>query len=133
MSPSAPSSDPPDDLKGQLPIGFLVLNAGVERPHEEIIGGGLQLVRDRIGAVAAFKTATVVARLPTRSRKILRATMRTIADGEQYTIPPRSTIPPSSARSARRSRRSGTRARQPGSYRCAIRGLPRGSQWKGTI
>ena len=48
----------------------------------------MQLIRDRIGAVAAFKTATVVARLPkTRSGKILRATMRTIADGEQYTIP----------------------------------------------
>jgi hypothetical protein len=80
-------SDPPDDLKGQLPIGFLVLKAGVERPHEGIVGEVVQLARDRIGAVAAFKTATVVARLPTRSGMILRATMRTIADGEQYTIP----------------------------------------------
>ena len=77
-----------DELKGQLPVGFLVLKAGVERPHEEIVAEVVQMVRNRIGAVAAFKTATVVDRLPkTRSGKILRATMRTIADGEPYTIP----------------------------------------------
>jgi propionyl-CoA synthetase len=79
---------PADELKGQLPVGFLVLKAGVERPHEKIVAEVVQMVRDRIGAVAAFKTATVVDRLPkTRSGKILRATMRRIADGEQYTIP----------------------------------------------
>jgi propionyl-CoA synthetase len=79
---------PADQLKGQLPVGFLVLKAGVERPHEEIVAEVVQLVRDQIGPVAAFKAATVVDRLPkTRSGKILRATMRTIADGKQYTIP----------------------------------------------
>jgi len=79
---------PADQLKGQLPVGFLVLKAGVERPHEEIVAEVVQMVRNQIGAVAAFKTATVVDRLPkTRSGKILRATMRTIADGEPYTIP----------------------------------------------
>jgi propionyl-CoA synthetase len=66
------------------PSALLVLKAGVERPHEEVV----QPVRVRIGAVAAFKTATVVGRLPkTRPGKILRATMRTIAEGELYTIP----------------------------------------------
>jgi propionyl-CoA synthetase len=78
-----------DSLKGQLPVGFLVLKAGVDRPHDKIVGEVVQLVRDRIGAVAAFKTAVVVVRLPkTRSGKILRATMRKIADGEEYTAPP---------------------------------------------
>ncbi len=79
---------PADQLKGQLPVGFLVLKAGVERPHEEIVAEVVKMVRARIGAVAAFKTAAVVDRLPkTRSGKILRATMRKIADGEEYTTP----------------------------------------------
>jgi propionyl-CoA synthetase len=78
-----------DELKGQLPVGFLVLKAGVERPHAEIVGESVQLVRGRIGPVASFKTATVVARLPkTRSGKILRGTMRRIADGSDYSTPP---------------------------------------------
>ena len=77
-----------DELKGQLPVGFLVLKAGVERPHDEIVAEVAQLVRERIGPVASFKTATVVERLPkTRSGKILRGTMRRIADGEEYTVP----------------------------------------------
>jgi propionyl-CoA synthetase len=77
-----------DELKGQLPVGFVVLKAGVERPHEEIVAEVVQMVRDRIGPVASFKTAAVVERLPkTRSGKILRGTMRRIADGEEYTIP----------------------------------------------
>jgi len=77
-----------DDLKGQLPVGFLVLKAGVDRPHDEIVAEVVQLVRDRIGPVAAFKSAVVVIRLPkTRSGKILRGTMRRIADGEPYTTP----------------------------------------------
>jgi propionyl-CoA synthetase len=77
-----------DELKGQVPVGFVVLKAGVERPHVEIVAEVVQLVRDRIGPVASFKTAAVVGRLPkTRSGKILRGTMRRIADGEEYTIP----------------------------------------------
>jgi propionyl-CoA synthetase len=78
-----------DALKGQLPLGLLVLKAGVDRPPEEIAGEAVQLVRDRIGPVAAFKTAAVVERLPkTRSGKILRGTMRRIADDEEYSVPP---------------------------------------------
>jgi propionyl-CoA synthetase len=77
-----------DELKGQLPVGFVVLKAGVERPDDEIAGELVRLVRERIGPVAAFKTAAVVARLPkTRSGKILRGTMRRIADSEEYTTP----------------------------------------------
>ncbi len=77
-----------DALKGQLPLGFLVLNAGCDRPEEEIIAEAVKLVREQIGPVAAFKSATVVKRLPkTRSGKILRATMRKIADAETYTAP----------------------------------------------
>ncbi|HWQ00803.1 MAG TPA: propionyl-CoA synthetase [Gaiellaceae bacterium] len=77
-----------DELKGQLPVGFVVLKAGVERPHHEIAQELVALVRERIGPVAAFKTAVVVARLPkTRSGKILRGTMRRIADSEDYTTP----------------------------------------------
>jgi propionyl-CoA synthetase len=78
-----------DELKGQLPVGFLVLKAGVVRPEDEITAEAVQIVRDRIGPVAAFKTAAIVERLPkTRSGKILRGTMRRIADGEAYTVPP---------------------------------------------
>jgi len=79
---------PTDELKGQVPVGFLVLKAGVERPHEEIVAEAVQLVREQIGPVASFRTATVVGRLPkTRSGKILRGTMRRIADGIQYSTP----------------------------------------------
>jgi propionyl-CoA synthetase len=77
-----------DQLKGQLPVGLLVLKAGVERPHQDIVAEVVQMVRDQIGAVAALRTAAVVQQLPkTRSGKILRGTMRKIADGEQYTTP----------------------------------------------
>ncbi len=77
-----------DDLKGQLPMGFLCLNSGCNRPHDEIIKEVVKLVRDQIGPVAAFKLATVVDRLPkTRSGKILRATMVKIADGEEFKMP----------------------------------------------
>jgi propionyl-CoA synthetase len=77
-----------DELKGQLPVGFLVLKAGVKRSREEIVAEVVQMVRDRIGPVASFKSGAVVERLPkTRSGKILRGTMRQIADGEPYTIP----------------------------------------------
>jgi propionyl-CoA synthetase len=77
-----------DDLKGQVPIGFLVLNAGVTRDHSEIVKEVVQMVRDRIGPVASFKTATVVKRLPkTRSGKILRGTIQKIADNKEYKLP----------------------------------------------
>ena len=77
-----------DELKAQLPVGFLVLKSGVERAHDEIVTEVVQLVRERIGPVASFKTAVVVERLPkTRSGKILRGTMRRIADGDAYTTP----------------------------------------------
>ena len=77
-----------DDLKGQLPVGFLVLKAGVEKDHAEIVSDVVGMVREQIGPVAAFKTATVVERLPkTRSGKILRGTMQKIADNEDYKIP----------------------------------------------
>ena len=77
-----------DKLKGQVPTGFIVLNAGVDRDfgliEQEVVG----LVRQKIGAVAAFKTVLTVPRLPkTRSGKILRGTMRKIADGEEYNMP----------------------------------------------
>ena len=77
-----------DALKGQIPFGLLVLKDGVERDTEEIVGEVVGMVRGRIGPVAAFKSASVVARLPkTRSGKILRGTMRRIADGEDWTMP----------------------------------------------
>ncbi|MGB0866072.1 MAG: propionyl-CoA synthetase [Granulosicoccaceae bacterium] len=77
-----------DQLKGQLPVGLLVLSDGCNRPHEEIVKECVQRVRDQIGPVAAFKIATVVTRLPkTRSGKILRATMRSIADGADWKMP----------------------------------------------
>ncbi|OQY01532.1 MAG: propionyl-CoA synthetase [Desulfobacteraceae bacterium 4572_130] len=77
-----------NQLKGQIPLGFLVLNAGVTRDHNEIVKETIQMVRDKIGPVAAFKTATVVKRLPkTRSGKILRGTMQKIAEKKDYKVP----------------------------------------------
>jgi propionyl-CoA synthetase len=77
-----------DALKGQVPLGLLVLKAGVARPPEAIEREAVSLVRERIGPVASFKAALVVDRLPkTRSGKILRGTMRRIADGEDYRVP----------------------------------------------
>ncbi|MCC6604693.1 MAG: propionyl-CoA synthetase, partial [Anaerolineae bacterium] len=77
-----------DELKGEIPLGAIVLKAGVTRPHDEIIRELIQLVREKIGPVAAFKTATIVEALPkTRSGKILRGTMKKIADGEAYRVP----------------------------------------------
>jgi propionyl-CoA synthetase len=78
-----------DELKGQTPIGLVVLKSGVNRPHAEIEAELVALVRERIGPVASFRDARVVARLPkTRSGKILRASIRKIADGEQAAVPP---------------------------------------------
>jgi propionyl-CoA synthetase len=77
-----------DDLKGEVPCGFIVLKAGVNRPHEEIEKEIVALVREKIGPVAAFKLAITVPRLPkTRSGKILRGTIKKIADREPWTMP----------------------------------------------
>ena len=77
-----------DQLKGQLPVGFLILNAGVTKANEDVVAEVVQRVRDKIGPVAAFKLAVVVDRLPkTRSGKILRGTMQKIADNQDYKMP----------------------------------------------
>jgi len=77
-----------DSLKGQVPLGMMVLNAGCDKDHDEVVKEIIALVREKIGPVAAFKTATVVKRLPkTRSGKILRGTMRSIADQKEYKVP----------------------------------------------
>ena len=77
-----------DKLKGQLPIGLIALKAGVQKDNETICKECIQMVRDKVGPVAAFKTAIVVKRLPkTRSGKILRGTIRKIADKEEYKMP----------------------------------------------
>ena len=77
-----------DPLKGQVPLGLIVLKAGVDRPHRAIADEVMALVRGRVGAIAGLKAALVVERLPkTRSGKILRGTMRAIADGEEYRMP----------------------------------------------
>jgi propionyl-CoA synthetase len=79
---------PADQLKGQVPVGFVVLKSGVDRDHAAIGSELVQLVRDRIGPVAAFKQVTIVDRLPkTRSGKILRGTMQKIADSTEWKMP----------------------------------------------
>ena len=77
-----------DQLKGQLPIGLIALKAGVTKDNETITKECVQMVRNKVGPVAAFKTALVVKRLPkTRSGKVLRGTIRKIADKEEYKMP----------------------------------------------
>ena len=77
-----------DSLKGQIPLGFVVLNAGASREETELVSELVARVRQQLGPVAAFKQACVVQRLPkTRSGKILRGVMRRIADGEEYRFP----------------------------------------------
>jgi propionyl-CoA synthetase len=77
-----------DQLKGQLPIGLIALKAGVTKDNETISKECVQLVRNKVGPVAAFKVVIVVNRLPkTRSGKVLRGTMRKIADKEDYKMP----------------------------------------------
>jgi propionyl-CoA synthetase len=77
-----------DALNGQVPLGFVVLNAGVTRDAALIEKEVVTLVRDRIGPVSAFKTVITIKRLPkTRSGKILRGTMQKIADKEQWSMP----------------------------------------------
>jgi propionyl-CoA synthetase len=78
-----------DAMKGEAPVGFVVLKAGVSRPEAEVVAELVALVRERIGPVAYFKTAAVVAKLPkTRSGKILRGTIRKMADGVPHKVPP---------------------------------------------
>lgn len=78
-----------DELKGEVPLGLVVLKLGVERSEAEIVVELIELVREKIGPVASFKVATVVSRLPkTRSGKIVRGTIKKIADGVDYRIPP---------------------------------------------
>ena len=78
-----------DELKGEVPLGLVVLKLGVARAQEDIIAELIQLVREKIGPVASFKVATVVNRLPkTRSGKIVRGTIKKMADGVEYRIPP---------------------------------------------
>jgi propionyl-CoA synthetase len=78
-----------DELKGEIPLGLIVLKAGVQRQHDEIIAELILMVREKIGPVASFKVATIVKRLPkTRSGKIVRGTIKKIADGLEYRIPP---------------------------------------------
>jgi len=77
-----------DQLKGEVPCGFIVLKAGVDRSPAAIEKEIVALVREKIGPVAAFKLAITVARLPkTRSGKILRGTMKKIADAEPWSMP----------------------------------------------
>ncbi len=77
-----------DELKGQLPVGFLCTNSGTEKADDAVVAECVALVREKIGAVAAFKQAVVVPRLPkTRSGKILRGTMAKIADGDDFKLP----------------------------------------------
>ena len=78
-----------DEIKGEIPLGLIVLKAGVRRSDAEIVSEAVQMVRERIGAVASFRVAVVVKRLPkTRSGKILRGTIKKIADGIDYQVPP---------------------------------------------
>ena len=77
-----------DALKGQVPLGFLVLKSGVDRAGDMVVAEVVKMVREKIGPVAAFKEAVIIQRLPkTRSGKILRGTMQKIADGEDYPMP----------------------------------------------
>jgi propionyl-CoA synthetase len=78
-----------DELKGEVPLGLVVLKAGHPRPAAEIVAELVALVRERIGPVASFKLAMLVRRLPkTRSGKIVRGTIKKIADGVPYRVPP---------------------------------------------
>ena len=77
-----------DELKGQIPVGFLVLKSGANQAHDQIKSDVVKMVREKIGPVAAFKDAAVVERLPkTRSGKILRGTMQKIADAQIWNMP----------------------------------------------
>jgi propionyl-CoA synthetase len=77
-----------DPIKGEVPVGLVVLKSGVARESMTIVNELIALVRERIGPVASFRSATIVKRLPkTRSGKIVRGTIKKIADGVAYTVP----------------------------------------------
>ena len=77
-----------DEIKGEIPLGFIVLKAGVKHDRKVILQELVQMVRAKIGPIASFKVAVIVRRLPkTRSGKILRGTLKKIADGEDYRVP----------------------------------------------
>ena len=77
-----------DQLKGQLPLGLLVLNVGVDRDHTEVVAEAVAMIRAQIGPIAAFKSAVVIERLPkTKSGKILRGTIAKIADSDDWKMP----------------------------------------------
>ncbi len=77
-----------DSLKGQLPVGLMVLKAGADKSPDDVVAEVINMVRQRIGPIAVFKKAVVIDGLPkTRSGKILRGTMRKIADCEEYRVP----------------------------------------------
>jgi propionyl-CoA synthetase len=77
-----------DDVKGEIPVGFIVLKTGVSRNKLEIGAELVQMVREKIGPIASFKVVVVVKHLPkTRSGKILRGTLKKIADGADYRVP----------------------------------------------
>ena len=89
-----------DALKGEVPLGLVVLKANATRPHEEVVAELVGMVREEIGLVASFKVAAVVRQLPkTRSGKIVRGVIKRIADGKDYRIPRPSTTLPSLTRS----------------------------------
>ncbi|HEU4479302.1 MAG TPA: propionyl-CoA synthetase, partial [Pyrinomonadaceae bacterium] len=78
-----------DEIKGEVPLGLVVLKRGVERSQGDIVVELIGMVRERIGPIACFKVATIVERLPkTRSGKVLRSTCKKIADGLDYRVPP---------------------------------------------
>jgi len=78
-----------DDLKGEVPIGFVVLKSGLKKDHSKLEAELIKKIRDEIGAVAFFRVAMIVDKLPkTRSGKILRNTLRKIVNGEQYKVTP---------------------------------------------
>jgi propionyl-CoA synthetase len=78
-----------DELKGEIPLGLVVLKVGVNRTQEDIVNELIEMVREKIGPVASFKVATIVKRLPkTRSGKIVRGTIKKLADGVEYRMPP---------------------------------------------
>lgn len=77
-----------DKMKGQLPVGLVVLKSGVTRSQDEIKSEIVQMIRQQIGPIACYRDTSIVDRLPkTRSGKILRGTMRAIADGREYRPP----------------------------------------------
>jgi propionyl-CoA synthetase len=77
-----------NELKGEVPFGLVVLNDGVDRPEADVVAELIRRVREEIGPVASFKQAAVVPRLPkTRSGKVLRRTIKQIAEGRTYSVP----------------------------------------------